>query len=199
MTNPSLENLLREDRTFPPPEAFRANALASDEAIYDEADKDPEAWWAGHAERLRWTKPWDHVLEWDAPFAKWFTGGQLNIADNCLDRHVEQRARRQGRLPRGGRAGRHPQRHLRRPAHTEAGASPTCSSRGRGQGDRVCIYLPKIPELPIAMIACARIGADPLRRVRGFSAQSLIDRIDDADATGRDHSRRQLPRQAPSR
>ena len=88
MTNPSLENLLREDRTFPPPEAFRANALASDEAIYDEADKDPEAWWAGHAERLRWTKPWERTLEWNPPFAKWFVGAEVNTTYNCVDRHA---------------------------------------------------------------------------------------------------------------
>ena len=123
------------------------------------------------------------ILDWQLPFAKWFVGGTLNVSHNCLDRHVDAGQRRQGRLPLGGRARRHPQRS----------ATPTCSPRsqklanvlkglGVAKGDRVAIYMPMIPELPVALLACARIGAAHSVVFGGFSADSLADRINDAEA-----------------
>src|SRR5687767_5967471 len=89
MSEQALENLYREDRSFPPPRDFAERATWSDPAVYDQAEKDPEGWWEQHAEALRWMRRWDRVLDWNAPFAQWFVGGQLNVSDNCLDRHVE--------------------------------------------------------------------------------------------------------------
>src|SRR5919201_4236403 len=88
-SNPAIENLFSEARTFPPPEDFKARALVTDRSLHEQAERDLEGFWAEQAERLRWTRPWDRVLEWELPFAKWFLGGQLNVADNCLDRHVD--------------------------------------------------------------------------------------------------------------
>ena len=114
---PTIEDYLREERTFPPPADFAADALVADRSLYDEADADYEAFWARQArELLTWSKDFTTVLEWDLPFARWFGDGELNVSYNCLDRHVEAGQGRQGRLPLGGRAGRHPHRHLRRPA-----------------------------------------------------------------------------------
>ena len=88
-SSPAIENLFSEGRTFPPPDEFKANALVTDRSLHEQAEQDLEGFWAEQAGRLRWTKQWDQVLEWNLPFAKWFVGGQLNVADNCLDRHVE--------------------------------------------------------------------------------------------------------------
>ncbi|WP_370324329.1 acetate--CoA ligase [Euzebya sp.] len=182
--NPALENLSSETRTFPPPEDFAAQANASDGSIYDEADADVEGWWAGHAEQLRWTSRWDTVLEWDPPHAKWFAGGTLNVADNCLDRHVEAGA--------GDKIAYHwegePVGESRDITYAElkdevCRVANALKARGIGKGDRVAIYLPMIPELPVVMLACARIGAIHSVVFAGFSSQSLADRIDDADAT----------------
>ena len=112
----TLENLLHETRQFPPPAELAADANVTADA-YAEAGADRLAFWEQQARRLHWAKQWDQVLDWsNPPFAKWFVGGQLNVAYNCLDRHVEAGHRRQGRDPLGGRAGRHPHHHLRRPA-----------------------------------------------------------------------------------
>ncbi|MEE8603269.1 acetate--CoA ligase [Euzebya tangerina] len=179
----AIENLSREERTFPPTEAFAAQANLSDPAVYEEADADFEGWWAGHAEKLRWMKPWDTVLEWEAPHAKWFVGGTLNISDNCLDRHIESGA--------GDKVAYHwegePVGETRTITYSQL-KDEVCQfanalkAHGVGKGDRVAIYLPMIPELPVAMLACARIGAIHSVVFAGFSSQSLADRIDDADA-----------------
>ncbi len=181
MTNPSLENLLREDRTFPPPEAFRANALASDEAVYDEADEDPEAWWAACGAPAL-DAALGHVLEWDPPHAKWFSGGQLNVSDNCLDRHIDDGHGEQVAYHWEGEPG-----DTRTVTYAEL-RDEVCrfanalKGLGVAKGDRVMIYLPMIPELPVAMLACARIGAIHSVVFAGFSSKALIDRIEDADA-----------------
>ena len=127
------------------------------------------------------TTPFDTTLEWDLPFAKWFIGGQLNVSYNCVDRHVERRPRRQGRLPLDRRAGRHPNADLSRDLQREVRRPPTrCKELGVQTGDRVAIYMPMIPELPIAMLACARIGAPHTVVFGGFSAEALAGRINDA-------------------
>ena len=182
MANVALENLLRENRVFPPSEEFVAQANLSDASVYEQADKDFEGWWASQAERLRWMRPWDTVLEWNPPFAKWFVGGTLNVADNCLDRHLEAGLGDRVAYHWEGEPG-----DTRTITYAEL-KDDVCrfanalKARGVGKGDRVAIYLPMIPELPVAMLACARIGAIHSVVFAGFSSSSLADRIDDADA-----------------
>ena len=182
MSEPAIENLYREGRTFPPSAEFTRDALLNDEAVYEQAEKDPDGWWASHAERLRWMRKWDTVSEWRPPHAKWFTGGQLNASDNCLDRHVEDGHGEQIAYYWEGEPG--DTREI-----TYAGLLDEVSKfanalkdLGVGKGDRVLIYLPMIPELPVAMLACARIGAIHSVVFAGFSSQSLVDRAEDAEA-----------------
>ncbi|HUG86897.1 MAG TPA: acetate--CoA ligase [Euzebya sp.] len=184
MTNPALENLSVETRTFPPSPAFVEQANVSDPAIYEQADKDVEAWWAGHAEQLRWMRRWDTVLEWTPPHAKWFVGGTLNVADNCLDRHVEAGLGDKVAFYWEGEPVGETRTITYADLLSEVGRfANALKARGVGKGDRVAIYLPMIPELPVAMLACARIGAIHSVVFAGFSSQALADRIDDADAT----------------
>jgi acetyl-CoA synthetase len=180
--SPEIENLLAEDRTFPPDPGFAAvaNARAS---LYEEAETDPEGFWARLArERVHWDEPFHTTLEWDLPFAKWFVGGKLNIAYNCVDRHVERGL--------GDKVAYH---WVGEPGDTRtitfadlqrevSQAANALTELGVGTGDRVAIYMPMIPELPIAMLACARIGAPHTVVFGGFSAEALSDRINDAEA-----------------
>ncbi|HVM13902.1 MAG TPA: acetate--CoA ligase [Egibacteraceae bacterium] len=182
MSEPAIENLSREDRTFPPPEDFAADALISDESVYEQAERDPEGWWVSHAERLRWSKPWDTVCEWNPPHAKWFVGGQLNVSDNCLDRHVEDGHGDQIAFYWEGEPG-----DTRTLTYAElrdevARFANALKDLGVGKGDPVTIYLPMIPELPVAMLACARIGAPHSVIFAGFSSNSVVDRVEDADS-----------------
>ncbi len=184
MSEPTLENLLREDRTFPPPADFVDQANAADASIYETAAKDREGWWASQAEGLRWSSRWERVLEWDPPHARWFVGGTLNVADNCLDRHVEagfgdQVAYHWVGEPVGESVDITYAQLLERVCRF----ANVLKGLGVGKGDRVAIYLPMIPELAVAMLACARIGAIHSVVFAGFSSQALADRIDDADAT----------------
>ena len=179
---PEIEVLLDERRSYPPPEAFRAAAQVRDPGIYDRAEADPEAFWAEQAENLAWSRKWDRVLDWKPPFARWFVGGRLNASVNCLDRHLEAgRGDRPAFYWEGEPGDRKTLTYadLHREVCRFANAL-----RGLGvrKGDRVAIYLPMIPELPIAMLACARIGAPHSVVFAGFSAQSLRDRIEDAEA-----------------
>ena len=139
----------------------RAGAHRRRPTIYAEAEADPEAFWAKQAgDLLDWFEPWHTVLEWDLPFAKWFLGGKLNVVVQLPRPSRRRRPRRQGRLPLGGRARRHPHHHLRRAARRRVASSPTRSKAlGVEKGDRVNIYLGMVPELPMALLACARIGA----------------------------------------
>jgi acetyl-CoA synthetase len=183
MTEAAIENLLSENRTFPPPEGFVRQATLSDPSVYDLAEADPEAWWVSHAERLRWLRPWDEVLRWDPPHAQWFVGGKLNVSDNCLDRHVDdgygdQVAYHWEGEPAERRSITYAQ--LRDDVCRFANA---LKGLGVAKGDRVMIYLPMIPELPVAMLACARIGAIHSVVFAGFSAAALVDRINDAGST----------------
>ena len=183
MTEPTLENLLREDRTFPPPSDFVAQANVADPEVYAQAAKDREGWWASQAEGLRWSSRWERVLEWDPPHARWFVGGTLNVADNCLDRHVEagfgdQVAFHWVGEPVGETVDITYAELLGRVCRF----ANVLKGLGVGKGDRVAIYLPMIPQLAVAMLACARIGAVHSVVFAGFSSQALADRIDDADA-----------------
>jgi acetyl-CoA synthetase len=183
MTEPAIEAYYSEDRTFPPPEAFAAHALVADQSLYEEAERDPEAFWARQARELvTWFDDFDTVCEWNLPFAKWFVGGTLNVAYNCLDRHVE--------AGRGDRVAYHWEGEpgdTRTYTYTDL-KTEVCrfanvlKSLGVKKGDRVNIYLPMIPELPVAMLACARIGAPHSVVFGGFSADALSDRINDAQA-----------------
>jgi acetyl-CoA synthetase len=174
---------MTDQTSFPPPADFAADAVGTQE-LYDRAAEDRLGFWADQAERLRWTRRWDEVLDWsDAPFAKWFVGGELNVADNCLDRHVEAGL--------GDRVAYH---WVGEPGDTRTityaellddvkRCANALRELGVEKGDRVAIYLPMIPELPVTMLACARIGAAHSVVFAGFSANSLRDRINDADCT----------------
>ncbi|HYI62842.1 MAG TPA: acetate--CoA ligase [Acidimicrobiales bacterium] len=178
----TIEDYLLEDRTFPPPAGFKADALVTDAEVYDEAEADWQGYWARQAaDLLTWRRDWDTVLEWDLPFARWFVGGQLNVSENCLDRHVE--------AGRGDRVAFHWEGEpgdTRTITYADLLAevqrfANVLKSLGVGKGDRVAVYMPMIPELPVALLACARIGAPHSVVFGGFSADSLADRIDDAD------------------
>jgi acetyl-CoA synthetase len=177
-----LSVLLKEDRRFPPPDAWRAGASVTDRAVYERAAADPEAFWATWASELEWMRPWDAVLEWHPPDAKWFVGGRLNASVNCVDRHVRGARRNKAALIWEGEPG--DRRTLTYfDLYREVGTfANVLKSLGVARGDRVAIYLPLIPELAIAMLACARIGAVHSVVFGGFSAESLRDRINDAQA-----------------
>ena len=179
---PEIETLLAENRVYPPPPEFAARANVRDEAIYAEAAADPERFWEKHAEKLEWSRRWDQVLDWKPPYARWFVGGRLNASVNCLDRHLAAgRGEKVAFYWEGEPGDRRTLSYaeLHREVCRFAGV---LRSLGIGKGDRVAIYLPMIPELPIAMLACARIGAPHSVVFAGFSAASLRDRINDAEA-----------------
>ena len=157
-------------------------ALISDRSIYDQASSDPEGFWAEQAEWISWFRRWDRVMEWNAPWVGWFTGGRLNVSYNCLDRHVEEGGGTRSRF--SGRASR-ATRGRSRTGSCRADVSDRQRLEGarRQRGDRVAIYLGMVPELPVAMLACARIGAPHSVVFGGFSAESLKDRINDAEVT----------------
>jgi acetyl-CoA synthetase len=183
MPEATIEALLAEGRTFPPPPEFKKAARIVDAEIYDEAERDIEGFWARQAaDLLDWTEEWHTILEWDLPFAKWFVGGTLNVSFNCLDRHVaaghgDQVAYHWEGEPGDTRTITYAQ--LLEEVQRTANA---LTSLGIRKGDRVNIYLGMVPELPIAMLACARIGAPHSVVFGGFSAEALRDRINDAEA-----------------
>ena len=175
-----FDDLLREDRAFAPPDAFRAAAVANDPQIYADAERDPLAFWATFAAELEWSKPWDTVLDWNPPDARWFVGGQINASVNCLDRHLRGARRNKAAIIWEGEPG--DTRTLTyHDLHREVcKLANVYKSLGVRKGDRVALYMPLIPELAIAMLACARIGAVHSVVFGGFSAESLRDRINDS-------------------
>ena len=178
----AIESLLAEDRTFPPPAAFAAQANVQDPAIYERAAADLEGFWAEEAATLDWFKPWDRVLDWEPPFAKWFEGGQLNVSVNCLDRHVAAGKGERVAFYWEGEPG---DRRVLTYADLLAEVCRCANALrelGVGRGDRVAIYMPMIPEMPIAMLACTRIGAPHTVVFGGFSAEALSDRLNDSAA-----------------
>jgi acetyl-CoA synthetase len=181
MMSEAIETLLSEQRRFPPPGEFAARANVSDPAIYGRAGADPIAFWEECARTLDWFEPWHTALEGEVPFPKWFVGGKLNAAYNCVDRHLAARGDKLAILWEGepGDTRRLTYRNLCDEVCRTANA---LKALGVGRGDRVCLYMPMVPELPIAMLACARIGAAHSVVFGGFSAESLHERINDAGA-----------------
>ena len=178
----TIDALLDENRTFPPSDAIRAAANISDPSIYEQANADIEAFWAEQAKSLDWYKPWDTVLEWDPPFAKWFDGGQINVSYNCLDRHVLAGKGDRVAYYWEGEPGDRKTITYQQLLDDVCKAANAFKELGVKRGDRVAIYMPMIPELPVAMLACTRIGAPHTVVFGGFSAESLADRINDAEA-----------------
>jgi len=178
----ALDTLGTETRTFPPAAGFSAQANAADPTVYERAEKDFEGFWAEHARALAWRKPFTTVLEWDAPYAKWFSDGQLNVSENCLDRHVK--------AGKGAKVAYHWEGEpgdIRTLTYQDLlDETQRCANAlkelGVKKGDRVAIYMPMIPELPVAMLACARIGAPFTVVFGGFSSEALAGRIGDAEA-----------------
>jgi acetyl-CoA synthetase len=180
VTSDAIEGLLDETRTFPPPEGFKREALLTGAEIYDEANADLEGFWAREAAELDWFEEWHTILEWEPPYARWFVGGKLNVAHNCVDRHVA--------AGKGDKVAYHWEGE---PGDTRTityadlladvqRAANALRSLGVEKGDRVAVYLPMIPELPTIMLACARIGAAHSVVFAGFSAHALRDRINDS-------------------
>ena len=177
-----IDVLLQEHRTFPPSDAFRAAALVRDDSLHRSAADDYEGFWAGEAATLQWEKPWDTVLEWTPPHAKWFTGGKLNACVNCVDRHIHGPRRNKAALIWEGEPGDR-RTYTYWDLYREVNlAANMLKHLGVKKGDRVAIYLPMIPEAVIAMLACARIGAVHSVVFGGFAPEALRDRINDAGA-----------------
>ena len=178
--NEQIDTLLSETRRFPPPEAFAARAAAT-AALY-QAGLDPQAFWEEQAGTLDWMSPWTRVLDWRPPHARWFVDGKLNASANCLDRHLAGWRRNKAAIIWEGEPGDRRVLTYWELAREVGRCANALKSLGVRKGDRVAIYLPMIPEAAIAMLACARIGAVHSVVFGGFSAESLRDRINDAQA-----------------
>jgi acetyl-CoA synthetase len=177
-----IDVLLQEHRTFPPPDAFCRNAHVSHPALYAVAAKDPEMFWASQANELEWFEKWHTVLEWTPPHVKWFLGGKLNVSVNCVDRHVlAGRGNKAALIWEGEPGDRRTLTYWDLYVEVQKFAN-VLKTLGVERGDRVAIYMPLIPEVAIAMLACTRIGAIHSVVFGGFSPESLRDRINDAQA-----------------
>src|SRR3989454_973066 len=179
VSSATIDSLLKEKEEYPPPKSFRKDAWVRDRKVLRDAAADPEGYWSDRANELVWIKKWSKVLEWKPPFAKWFVGGQINVSLNCLDRHLDSPRRNKAAIVWEGEPGDRRVltyhmvwREVNRFANVLKGL-------GVKRGDRVTIYLPAIPELPIAMLACARIGAIHSVIFAGFSAKAIRDRAED--------------------
>src|SRR5688500_1685010 len=179
----AIESVLHESRMFPPPEKFSETAHIKSfeeyEKLYAEAAADPETFWAKVAEDIHWFRKWDTVLEWNEPFAKWFVGGKLNISYNCLDRHLDSWRKNKAAFIWEGEPGEvRTLTYLQ--LHSEVCRFANVMKKlGVRTGDRVALYMPLVPELAIAMLACARIGATHTVIFGGFSADAIRDRVID--------------------
>ncbi|NUL81532.1 MAG: acetate--CoA ligase [Armatimonadetes bacterium] len=182
MSQDAIDALLQEERAFSPSAEFVAQANANDPAIYDRTAGDYEAFWAEQAKRLEWIEPWRAVLEWSPPNAKWFLGGKLNASANCLDRHVKTWRRNKAALIWEGEPGDERVLTYADLYRETCKFANVLKSLGVKKGDRVCIYMGLVPEVVVAMLACARIGAPHSVVFGGFSAESLVDRINDAES-----------------
>ena len=181
-----VDNVMQEKRLFPPPAEFSAKAriksLAEYEKIWKEAAADIEKFWGQHAAELHWFKPFDKVLEWNEPFAQWFVGGQTNIAYNCLDIHLDTPRKNKAALIWEGEPGDRRVYTYQTLHHEVCKFANVLKGLGIKPGDVVSIYMPLVPELAIAMLACARIGAVHSVIFGGFSAEAIADRNNDAKA-----------------
>jgi acetyl-CoA synthetase len=178
----NFEALLQERRVIEASAEFKAMATVRNASVYEEAERDPEGFWESFARELEWSAPWNRVLEWKPPFVKWFIGGKLNVSVNCLDRHVRTARKNKAALIWEGEPGDRRTLTYWELFREVNKFANVLKSLGVGRGDRVAIYLPMVPELPTAMLACARIGAIHSVVFGGFSAASLRDRINDAKA-----------------
>jgi len=185
-SNTSIDSVLHEQRKFECPADFSTNAhiksLAEYEKLYKESVEDPSSFWGRIASELHWFKKWDNVLEWNAPWAKWFVGGQINLSYNCLDRHVASARKNKAAViweSEPGEVRTLTYQQLHKEVQKFANV---LKSLGVKKGDRVAIYMGMTPELPIAMLACARIGAPHTVVFGGFSSNALVDRIHDSQA-----------------
>ncbi len=185
VANRDIDSTLRENRVFPPPAEFSAKAhiksLEEYEALYKQSIEDPEKFWADVARELHWFKPWDKVLEWNLPWAKWFVGGQMNLSYNCVDRHALGARAQKTALIWEGEPG-----EIRRLTYSELHAevqkfANALKSLGIKKGDRVAVYMGMTPELAIALLACARIGAVHSVIFGGFAANAIADRVADSE------------------
>ncbi len=178
----TIAALLAENRKFAPPQEFAAKAFFNDPGVYERAAADPVAYWEEWARTLDWFEPWTKPLEWNPPFAKWFVGGKINACHNCVDRHVAAGAGSATAILWEGEPG-----DVRSLTYEElqcevSRVANALKALGVGKGDRVCVYMPMVPELAMTMLACARIGAAHSVVFGGFSAESLVERINDAKA-----------------
>jgi acetyl-CoA synthetase len=185
-SKPDIESVLKEKRIFKPASDFARRAhmrsFAEHKKISKAAARNPQAYWGKAARELDWFTPWKKVLDWKPPFAKWFVGGKINVAYNCLDRHLSTWRRNKAALLWEGEPGDRRTITYQELHREVCKFANVLKASGVGKGDRVAIYMPMIPELPIAMLACARIGAIHNVVFGGFSAESLRDRINDAEA-----------------
>ena len=180
--NPAIEALLSENRRFKPDKNFTANANIKDAEIYERANADPEKFWSEMAEELDWFKKWDTVLDWNPPDSKWFLGGKINVSYNCIDRHLKGTRRNKAAIIWEGEPGDwkvYTYKDLHREVCKFANG---LKSMGVKKGDRITIYLPMVPELAIAMLACTRLGAVHSIVFGGFSPESLSDRMNDSQS-----------------
>ena len=190
-----IDALLNEDRSFAPTAEWRRDAVIADPDVYERAQADLEGFWAGFAGELEWMRPWDKVLEWQSPHAKWFVGGKINVSANCLDRHVRTARRNKAAFIWEGEPGDRRTLTYWDLYRQVCAFANVLKTLGVKRGDRVALYLPLIPELAISMLACARIGAIHSVVFGGFSSESLRDRINDSRVRPpRDGRRRLSPR-----
>lgn len=182
-TNKGIESLSQENRVFDPPPGFSQDAhvksFAEYEQLYADAAADPVGFWEKQAEALDWFKKWDTALEWDEPHAKWFVGGQLNISYNCLDRHLKSWRKNKAAIIWEGEPGEIRTLTYLQLYRQVCKFANVMKKLGIQKGDRVALYMPLVPELAIAMLACARIGATHTVIFGGFSAEAIRDRVND--------------------
>ncbi len=183
MSNIEIESVLNESRLFPPPAEFASTAHISSfeeyERLYREAAADPPAFWARQAEALDWFEQWEKILEWEEPFAKWFTGGKINASYNCVDRHLNGWRRNKAAIVWEGEPGEQRTITYLQLHRAVSRFANVLKSLGVRSGDRVALYMPLVPELAVAMLACARIGATHTVIFGGFSAEAIRDRVND--------------------
>src|ERR1700743_276280 len=184
VSSSDIQSTLNEQRVFDPPSDFSSRAhiksMADYQALCDDARTDPEAFWARIAHELDWFEPWAKVLDWNVPDAKWFAGGKINLSHNCLDRHVTGWRKNKAAVIWEGESGEVRTLTYQQLLSEVSKCANVLKSLGVRKGDRVAIYMGMSPELAIAMLACARIGAPHTVVFGGFSSQALIDRINDA-------------------